>query len=606
MATDRDLAVDLATCYPLLAGATSVLPGPTWTASAQSAIQGGSPTLGASVVRALQPLTGLEGPANAGLPGIPGVLRPTNQRIARGLLWMAAMLDPAWAAEALPDLASHFGTSARRDRTTREYAVASTSVALLGEIGTPAAVSGLARVAARVSNVPLTRQVRLALERAGRNAGAGHDHRTITGDPGPQDVDLPDFGLDQGGRRLLPVGDWTAAVGISDRGSVTTRWVNRAGVVRDAAPRGLRDRHPDRVREVSEVRRRIEGTLAEERTRPEAEFGLNCRRPFERWHLQFVENPVGAAIGRRLVWTFETSGGLIAGLAVGPILEDIAGRQVRPSPGSTVGLWHPVDAAPADVEAWRDRIVTARISQPAKQVFRESYSADPSTADAALDRRFAGHALDQRKLRGLAVARGWRGAALGAWDQGAEATMVREFAGTGWQAELAIEAAGRHDAAEAAPVVRTGSVRFIRAEGRGHFPALVAAVPPRIFSEAMRDVDLFTSVADITRFSPRDETPDEASALLAARSAALRRLLGVLPFGARLTIFGRWLRVDGRVGYVISLADGSTLRADDEVDMGRAAEADATPAILELVQPIADDPLLVAIVARASRLVTET
>ncbi len=135
------------------------------------------------------------------------------------------------------------------------------------------------------------------------------------------------------------------------------------------------------------------------------------------------------------------------------------------------------------------------MDQPVKQVHREVFRPVPRDLGLAADRRFAGRVVEHGHLRALLRGRGWTVPALGAWDQGDEATAVRAFE-DGLRAEL------RYQAGEVVPTgtrqesARLVAVRFMSASGADEAVQVpLAAVPPRVFSEAIRDVSLVAVVA---------------------------------------------------------------------------------------------------------------
>ena len=595
VATDDQLAADLAGWYPLIAQGTGILPTKRWSDVAAARLGGGpSPSLGSTLVRSLRPLHELDPPPTAGLPGMPKVLRLTNQRLVRGLLWLTARVDPRWAADAFADIGIRLGTSGRHDNTALDGAVASTCAALLGEIGTPEAGAGLARMQARITNRPVGKQIAAALERFGASAGSAAA-------PGG-DAILPTFDLDADGRRTIRVGDWSAVVEVTPDGTVTTSWRGPEGQSPERPPTSLRNEHPGEVEAVAELTKRVRATIVDERGRIERDVATGGERPFEVWRGRWLDHPIGRVFGRRLLWQFGAAGDAVAGLAVGSSIETVDGRPIEPSPGSLVRLWHPVEAVPDVVDAWRRRIVDDRIVQPVKQVFRETYRPSADGGDAMLDRRFAGRALDQARLRALMRERRWTGGVLGPWDQGEQGSIGRDVEGTDWHAELSLEAVGRAEHRDAVTIVRSGALKFLHAGGRSLRPATIDVVPPRILSEVLRDVDLFTAVAEITRRSPRSDAsaePDDASAIVASRSAILRAIIPTMPIASRLSVFGRWLRVEGPPDHAISLVDGRALRLHDETAVDpppRSSASELTPGYL----PAGDDPTLAAILELAT------
>ena len=356
---------------------------------------------------------------------------------------------------------------------------------------------------------------------------------------------------------------------------------------------------------VADLVKRIRAAIADERGRVELDFAAGRERAIDAWRARWLDHPIGRVFGRRLVWRFEAAGaGTLAGLPVGAAIEDAAGRAIEPPSTSAVRLWHPVEATAEEVDAWRRRMVAERIVQPVKQVFRESYEPTGPSDDALIDRRFAGRALDQGRLRALMRERRWAGGVLGPWDQGEEGLIGREVEGTDWRAEVGLEAAGRADHRDAVAVVRSGSLRFVHGRGPSARPATLDTVPPRILSEVLRDVDLFTAVAEITRRSPSDAATDDdtPSAIVASRAAILRAVIPGLPVpvATRLSVFGRWLRIEGPPDHAISLVDGRVLALPDESEVEASAPAsdESPPAYL----PATDDPVLIGILELAVRL----
>jgi hypothetical protein len=94
----------------------------------------------------------------------------------------------------------------------------------------------------------------------------------------------------------------------------------------------------------------------------------------------------------------------------------------------------------------------------------------------------------------LAKQRGWGIRALGPFDNdGGE--QWRELPSHGIRASFWMEIADEDPFGSIAQLAATDQVRFSRLGERD--PLLLEEVPPRVFSEAMRDVDLFVGVASI-------------------------------------------------------------------------------------------------------------
>ena len=162
--------------------------------------------------------------------------------------------------------------------------------------------------------------------------------------------------------------------------------------------------------------------------------------------------------------------------------------------------WHPAESGESEVAAWRATLAARAVRQPFAQVDREIFRPVPEPAQA--DVRFAGRIVDHAQLRALLRGRRWAVPALGAWDQGDEATGWRTF-DDGLRAELRYQAPERVPTGERIQRARLVAVRFVRTDAPSASPATeatsipVADVPRRVFSEALRDVSLAVVVGEL-------------------------------------------------------------------------------------------------------------
>jgi hypothetical protein len=235
---------------------------------------------------------------------------------------------------------------------------------------------------------------------------------------------------------------------------------------------------------------------------------------------------------------------LPAGAAMLPVLiwRDGAG---------TVGLLDEVDASgpvtavhPADLLAagtlagWQERIVRDRLRQPVKQVFRELYVLTPAEREAVdVSQRFAGQNVGGRVAAQLLSARGWT-----VHHEYADHQATRP-AGDGLTAALDCEFHGYFGLGD----VLIGELRLLR----GDRPVPLAEVPPVVFSEVMRDLDLVVSVAGTE--PERWASPAQAR----SRAEVLSALITDLGL-TRVTLDGTAAVVRGsRATYRVHLTSGS-------------------------------------------------
>ncbi len=160
-------------------------------------------------------------------------------------------------------------------------------------------------------------------------------------------------------------------------------------------------------------------------------------------------------------------------------------------------LWHPALADAEQVRAWRDALLDARVRQPFKQAFREVYLPTPAELETRdYSNRFAAHVLRAPQAQALMRTRGWTGTTLGYWDGGYDGHVTKEF-GDEWRGQFFFDLIESDADNETPSLASSDQVRFSRREGRNRALCPLAEVPPLIFSEAMRDVDLFVRVTSI-------------------------------------------------------------------------------------------------------------
>jgi len=192
--------------------------------------------------------------------------------------------------------------------------------------------------------------------------------------------------------------------------------------------------------------------------------------------------------------------------------------------------------------AWQERLFTEERRQPFKQVFRELYVLTATERSAGpASHRYDGHQLQPGQALALFGSRGW----LASRDSG---DASRVFHDHDLVAHVAF-ADGFLTPMEA-DLPTIGGVYFTR---RGeHLAQPVESIPPVVFSEAMRDLDLVVSVAHAGGVDP------EATASTTEMRAALIRETARLAKLANITFAGEHVLIDGSLGeYALHLGSGT-------------------------------------------------
>jgi len=197
------------------------------------------------------------------------------------------------------------------------------------------------------------------------------------------------------------------------------------------------------------------------------------------------------------------------------LLEDAEEGTHSLAVGTTLRIAHPHDLLKTGAwDRWqRDCFLRERV-QPFKQVFRELYVlTDAEREDGTLSRRYAGHQVNPKQVLALLGKRGW----VSLPDEG----VRRTFHDAGLTVWLGFT--GLTFTPLDVEGLTIEGVRFTR---RGEWkPMPLAEVPPRLLSEAMRDLDLVVSVAHQGGVDPEASASTvEMRAALVREAAALLKL----------------------------------------------------------------------------------
>lgn len=537
-------------------------------------------------------------------------LEPGNSILVRGAIWAAALLGEPWAADVIGRLGVRYGTSGKSDNIARDERVANASAAALAVIGTDAAFAELGRMKAKITNRNVSKQVAKALEGAAVKAGVSPSELL--------ELAVPTLGFDADGTRTETDDGWTSVARLVAGGDVERSWIGPDGSLVAKPPATVDDAWVKRTRATDkEIRRE----LAAERGRVEDLLVETREWPLAIWREHYLGHPVTRQFGRALIWQFRDGSGTRSGMPVDDQIVGPDGVPLALDDDARVLVWHPIDATESEVAAWRDFLVTRQIRQPFKQAFREVYRLTPAEeATDTYSNRYAGHILHYPQARALMTARRWGSNFLGPFDGGFNGIAKRAFPTAQMRVEFFHDAVETEALNEAVRHCTTDQVKFHPMGPGPQAVARLADVPPVIFSEAMRDVDLFVGVSSVAADQNwQDAGPDrrppfetffaaafqeELTSSARMRRDVLQRILPGLAIADRCELLDRWLRVRGDVRtYRIHLGSGNILMEPTDTYLCIVpARRDATESIF---LPFDDDARLSLILSKAFLLASD-
>ena len=372
---------------------------------------------------------------------------------------------------------------------------------------------------------------RIGIENLARTAGYSDPQRFVWATEASESADLAT------GPVSVVIDDVTATLTVDEEG-VPSFSVSRNGKTLAAVPAALRkhaaigelrDRKVALTRQATRVRASLEAAMVRQERFSVADIDA------------LLKHPIVAPMLRLLV--FIDDGGRTvrrnnAGWATA------AGKRIA-TPGE-LRLAHPVDLVGSGAWIdWQEQLFIEGRRQPFKQVFRELYVlTDAERATAPLSRRYEGHQLQPRQALALFGRRGWihdrdTGELSRVFHEVDLVARVTFLEGFGTPAEVEL------------PTVQ--AVGFTRRNT--YLADAIETVPPVVFSETMRDLDLVVSVAHAGGVDP------EASAsTVEMRTALIRETARALKLG-NVREVGSHVVIEGTLGeYSVHLGSGTVHR----------------------------------------------
>ena len=456
-------------------------------------------------------------------------------------------------------------------------------VQALGAMDSAEAVAQLARLRAKVKYTVALKLIEKSLQQAAERSGMSTEEL--------EDMSVDGYGLDEQGAKKITLGDTTAQLDLGTDGSVSVSWWKADGKLLKSPPSHVKKAFSKEVRALGPLAKEIQQAYAAQRFRLESSFLAPRSISLRHWRQYYVEHPLLGFLGRRLIWVFsdgkgwERSGiwrnGSVCDAAGNPLgLAGIDGSDDRTFSDDAIKirLWHPLAWDTREVQRWREGVFSAGIRQPFRQAFREFYQVSEDERQTRMySNRFAGIYLRQHQLASLCRARGWEYRLMGT-DFDGHNVPTRKLPKWNMLAQVYVDLAPDRDATlrdsglgersefDINLFVESDQVRFYR----DHREIAMDEVPAMLYSEVMRDVDLFTTVCAIGEDENwRDEgdrslgvpgdriTVQELSAAISLRADILARVLPRTPIADRCRLESLHLEVQGQLGrYRISLAWG--------------------------------------------------
>lgn len=440
-------------------------------------------------------------------------LSTVNADILKGLVWLCGKSDDSEIARALTRLA----ISAYKKIPGQGPRAGKVGNACFWALGNMTGEEGIAQLnilKIKIKTNTAQRVIAHALETAAKRTGMTMEEI--------EEMSIPTYGLEEVGLRRDAFGEVTSEVRVNGS-EVEQVWIRKDSKHLTSCPKAVKEQYPNELKDINQAVKDIRKMLPAQRDRMDNLYLQQKKWTFDVWQARYLNHPLVGTIARRLIWKFTKGDRAASGIWFD---EKIVGPDNQPldwlDDSTAVELWHPIHAESDVVLEWRQWLLEHKIRQPFKQAYREIYLlTDAERNTRAYSNRYAAHILRQHQFNSLCAARSWKNSLRLMVDD--EFPPARRILPQ-WnlRAEYWIEGIGDQYGADTNATgtflyLTTDQVRFYRmdaSENRAHAggggyvtrrwngvgnaePLPLEEIPPLVFSEIMRDVDMFVGVASI-------------------------------------------------------------------------------------------------------------
>jgi hypothetical protein len=443
----------------------------------------------------------------------------------------------------------------------------------LGAMPGTEGVGQLALLKIKVKTLSTQKGIKKALDAAAKRIGLPADEI--------EEMAVPTYGLQEVGKCEEQLAGFTLELIVTGTTTTELRWIKPDGKKQSSVPQVVKEQHAEELKELNQSVKDIRKMLPAQAARIENLYLEQKTWPLSVWRERYLDHPLVGTVARRLIWRFTNGDRVASGIRLNDRIVSADRSELDwLNDGTKVELWHPLSETTADVMRWREFLVEHEMQQPFKQAHREIYVlTDAERATRVYSNRFAAHVIKQHQFHALCNARAWKNK-LRLMVDDIFPPATREMPAWALRAEFWIDGIGDNygqDTTEAGTYLylSTDQVRFYALDSAADSePLALEVIPPLVFSEIMRDVDLFIGVGSVAN-DPTwfDGGPDARhrdywssysfgalSETAKTRKHVLERLIPRLKIAERCTLTDRFLIVRGDVRtYKIHLGSGNIL-----------------------------------------------
>lgn len=352
-------------------------------------------------------------------------------------------------------------------------------------------------------------------------------------------------------------------------GCVKKTWYKNETMLK-ACPTSIKKQYANELRDIKDTIKNIEYTLTSERERLDRMYIRNRSFNIEHFYKYFFNHPLMAFLVRNLIWNFHYEDKVESVIYYNDSFVNHSGIDINVSDAVEVSLWHPINSNVEIVEAFRNLILEFGIVQPFKQAFREVYIlTDAELKTKNYSNRMAGHILKQHQLNRLAKLRGWSYSVIGDfYDKSNSGIAKLKIPDYNIEASYNLNEIYDENNLNESNIFNyvvsdrisfSSTNNFYTDSSKDRSQMNLSDVLPIIFSEVMRDIDLFVGVSSVGNDANWSDGREDLrqywtsysfgnlSEVAKTRKAILEKILPKLSIADRCSIKDKFLIVEGKL-----------------------------------------------------------
>jgi hypothetical protein len=421
-------------------------------------------------------------------------------------------------------------------------------------------VARLARLCSKIKKKNIQTRIATALKKMAEKIKLSPDHL--------EEMAISDYGLDHNHQMITSFGSFQATYTLKSYKESNLEWVDPKGKIQKSVPAEVKNNFAEEFKSLKASIKELEALLPSQKDRIEGFYLKDRTWTYAEWQTYYLQHPFIGVFAKKLIWHFSKNQQKTEGIWQEGHLRNVKGEVIHwLEPDTSVQLWHPIGFPAEYILLWRTFVLTNQMEQPFKQAFREVYLlTDAELNTRTYSNRFAAHLIRRELFGALCKARGWTPVS---WSAGQPTRKVDHW---NLKVEFWVQEAYLGEQSErlyGSAHASTDQVRFYRRNEQ----ISLDEVPAMVFSEMMRDVDLFVGVASIgndpvwqdrgedrTRHYWNEYAFGDLGESAKGRTQVLQNLVPKLKIASQCSFEGKFLKVRGHIRtYKIHLGSGNIL-----------------------------------------------